>query len=334
MDNELLRQAREGRGESRRELASQLRIAVSSVERWEAGARPSEYMQRRLCAYFGKSLEELGFRRSEDGKRWMAEVRSAVAERSLARALMGMWMASERGSGQLYGQMVRTVLPWWLEQGWGGLGEWHVRQGIGLGREQKAWGEVGRLLCWLAEVLIRREAYGEARGACEAGWRLAEEVGDEAWESEALGRLSFVSLLCGDRTAARSYLAQGWARVRRGRGGLGELWRAQGAAACVTGEYASAQRWYERSLLLPERGDRGIVYALLFLVASVQGEQAQALEYFARAGSLENVWVGQEWWVRLTKSDDRCAGQTNSDGSLSEAVKHLYQNPNREEKGR
>jgi transcriptional regulator with XRE-family HTH domain len=232
MDNELLRQAREGRGETLRELASRLGIAVSSVARWEAGARPSGYMQRRLCAYFGKSREELGFGEPEEGERWMAEVVEATEERELSRALLGMWMAYEHRCAQRYGQMVRTVVPWWLGQGWVELCEGHVRLSIGLSREQGAWGEVGRLLCVLAEVLLRREAYEEARGACEEGLGLLRQVGDVSGECCALGRLAWVSLLCGDQTAARRYLAQGWALVRRGRGAMSELWRAQGGWCC------------------------------------------------------------------------------------------------------
>jgi hypothetical protein len=55
-----------------------------------------------------------------------------------------------------------------------------------------------------------------------------------------------------------------------------------------------------------------VIYGLLFVLASWQGEEGQALEYFARAGSLGNLWMGQQWWLRLRRGEDVCTGQGES----------------------
>ena len=61
VQNHALRQAREARGWSQRELASSLQVGLTTVRSWEAGRRaPGRVFQARLCEVFDLSLEQLG----------------------------------------------------------------------------------------------------------------------------------------------------------------------------------------------------------------------------------------------------------------------------------
>src|ERR1700736_5997078 len=60
--NFLLRQARQERGWTQKDVADQIGASLDlNVTRWERGtARPSAYYAQRLCELFGKSARELG----------------------------------------------------------------------------------------------------------------------------------------------------------------------------------------------------------------------------------------------------------------------------------
>jgi transcriptional regulator with XRE-family HTH domain len=61
--NDRLRQERVARNWRQLDIAEQLGTAVLTIKRWERGSqRPSAYFRVRLCALFGKSAEELGFK--------------------------------------------------------------------------------------------------------------------------------------------------------------------------------------------------------------------------------------------------------------------------------
>ena len=59
--NELLRQARQERGWTQRNLARELSVQVQTVGSWELGTRsPSPPLRHLLCTLFSKTPEELG----------------------------------------------------------------------------------------------------------------------------------------------------------------------------------------------------------------------------------------------------------------------------------
>ena len=61
MENQALRQARENRGWSQRDVAEQIGTNRFTVTRWERGlAFPSPYFRQKLCALFDMTLSELG----------------------------------------------------------------------------------------------------------------------------------------------------------------------------------------------------------------------------------------------------------------------------------
>src|SRR5712692_11122284 len=60
--NHLLRQARQERGWTQKDVADQIGAPLDlNVTRWERGtARPSAYYVQKLCKLFGKSASDLG----------------------------------------------------------------------------------------------------------------------------------------------------------------------------------------------------------------------------------------------------------------------------------
>lgn len=64
--NHLLRRAREHKGWSQEQVATQIGASAFSVHRWERGlTSPTSYYCQRLSTLFGMSLEELGLSKEE-----------------------------------------------------------------------------------------------------------------------------------------------------------------------------------------------------------------------------------------------------------------------------
>src|SRR5215469_6309326 len=57
-----IREERIARNWRQQDIADRLGTTVLSVKRWERGShQPSQYFRAKLCALFGKSMEELSF---------------------------------------------------------------------------------------------------------------------------------------------------------------------------------------------------------------------------------------------------------------------------------
>ena len=233
---------------------------------------PSRYLQRQACLFFGCSAADLGFVEEGEGR----EV-AGLAELSIAEA---------------YSQAVLSVVPLWLSRGWVELCESHVREGIKSAREEEESDVLPRLLCILADVLLQKECYEEARMACEEGLWRAELRGNEECRYEVLVRLSWVNVLCGQEVRAKHYLAQGWALAPLLEVEVSGLLKTQGVLACARRDYTEAKECLKQSLETAKKEEKGLLYGLLAQVESAWGNRVLAQEYFEEALKLGTNWFG------------------------------------------
>jgi DNA-binding XRE family transcriptional regulator len=61
MDKNLLKEAREEKGLTQTQLARAMKVSSHTVQSWEGGQKPQQSTQVKLCAFFNKTPEQLGF---------------------------------------------------------------------------------------------------------------------------------------------------------------------------------------------------------------------------------------------------------------------------------